>query len=324
MLFQLVTRIKIKKKSIIKSTRIFLSLWFVISNFLFGFPIDYFFKNPVIVHQASANTNTYDFSDCGSTCDTDTGWWASGDDVDQFPFNGSTANRNTHTEANDTDYTALATSDNSRLTPTNPDAGDKNFLWFEMTLTETASSIKQLDFTFEGYTNTTDSPFQMYVKTAAGAYETDASWTALSGLTNIVADTETTMTRTLKDNITDYIDANGMIVWAVYQTTAALTVNVDYVKLDVTYHPVDLEGYRWRNDDGSETGATWLANQDVNITQPTATNTRLRTLINSTSAADPSSNQYKLEYKRSTDSIYVPVETTNPTDVTPTIQSWSS
>ncbi len=324
MLFQQLAKIKLKKKILVKSTRFVLALWFIISNFLFGFPIDYILKTPVVIQQAKANSNTYDFTDCGSTCDTDTGWWASDDDVDQFPFGGVTANRNTHAEADDTNYSNMANSDDTYAVATNPSTGDEVFSWFEMTITETPSTIKQLDFTFEGYPNTTASPFQIYVKTAAGAYESDASWTALSGPTTIAAGTDTTITRTLKDNITDYIDGNGKIVWGVYQSVSALTVNIDYAKIDVTYHPVDLEGYRWRNDDGNETGATWLADQDSNITQPTATNTRLRTLINSTGTADPDTSQYKLEYKRSTDSTYVPVEVTTPTDVTPTIESWSS
>src|SRR5688572_25300593 len=49
---------------------------------------------------AFADTTTYDFATCAaaSNCDTSTATWASGDDVDVFPFGGDTANRNGHTE----------------------------------------------------------------------------------------------------------------------------------------------------------------------------------------------------------------------------------
>lgn len=83
--------------------------------------------------------------------------------------------------------------------------------------------------------------------------------------------------------------------------------------LDVTYttgsSTLEQEGYRWRADDGSETTATWLASQDTNITRAVSTNTRLRMLVNATN--DPSSNQYQLEYKLSTDSTYRKVLTAN-------------
>jgi hypothetical protein len=73
---------------------------------------------------------------------------------------------------------------------------------------------------------------------------------------------------------------------------------------------IEQEGFRWRADDGDEDGATWLANQDTDISRAPDTNTRLRTLINST--GDASSTQYQLEYKKSTDSIYTQVPLTTP------------
>lgn len=68
----------------------------------------------------------------------------------------------------------------------------------------------------------------------------------------------------------------------------------------------EQEGYRFRNDDGNESTATWLAAQDTAVTQPLSTNTRLRVLIDSPD--DPGSIQYQLEYKKSTDSTYKKVE----------------
>jgi hypothetical protein len=70
---------------------------------------------------------------------------------------------------------------------------------------------------------------------------------------------------------------------------------------------LEQEGYRWRNDDGNETGATWLENQDTPATFALDTGKRLRILVNAT--GDPANAKYRLEYKKSTDSQWqgVPV-----------------
>lgn len=62
---------------------------------------------------------------------------------------------------------------------------------------------------------------------------------------------------------------------------------------------LEQEGYRFRNDDGSESTATWLAGQDTAATVNTGTTFRLRVLVNATN--DPSSHGYKLQWKKSSD-----------------------
>jgi hypothetical protein len=44
----------------------------------------------------------------------------------------------------------------------------------------------------------------------------------------------------------------------------------------------EQEGYRWRNDDGSESAATWKASQDTTATTAVNNNVRVRFLINRT------------------------------------------
>ena len=65
---------------------------------------------------------------------------------------------------------------------------------------------------------------------------------------------------------------------------------------------IEQEGFRFRNDDGSETTATWKANQDTNITAPKNVNTRLRFVVNST--GDFSATQFQLEYRKSGESTW--------------------
>lgn len=65
------------------------------------------------------------------------------------------------------------------------------------------------------------------------------------------------------------------------------------------------EGFRFRNDDGSESAATWAAAQDAGATAATGTTVRVRVLVDAT--GDPAATQYQLETKLSTDSTWTPV-----------------
>jgi hypothetical protein len=58
---------------------------------------------------------------------------------------------------------------------------------------------------------------------------------------------------------------------------------------------LDQEGFRFRNDDGSESAATWMADQDTNVMLAADTTARLRVLINT--SLDPGSKNYQLEYR---------------------------
>ena len=69
---------------------------------------------------------------------------------------------------------------------------------------------------------------------------------------------------------------------------------------------LEQEGFRFRDDDGSESGATWLADQDTNILRDKNLNTRLRVIVNATQNPDP--KQYQLEYKKVTDASYQKVD----------------
>lgn len=59
------------------------------------------------------------------------------------------------------------------------------------------------------------------------------------------------------------------------------------------------EGYRWRNDDGSESTATFRQLQDVDDSIAKGINVRLRALIDA--IGDPASEQYQIEYKEDAD-----------------------
>jgi hypothetical protein len=58
----------------------------------------------------------------------------------------------------------------------------------------------------------------------------------------------------------------------------------------------ETEGFRWRDDDGSESAATWLQLQDVDESVAKETNIRLRVLTDTT--GDGGSVTRTLQYKR--------------------------
>ncbi len=68
----------------------------------------------------------------------------------------------------------------------------------------------------------------------------------------------------------------------------------------------EQEGFRFRNDDGSETGATWASAQDANLTAPLGAK-RLRLLANAT--GDPASAAYTLRYQKNGAGGYTAVPT---------------
>lgn len=91
-------------------------------------------------------------------------------------------------------------------------------------------------------------------------------------------------------------------------------VTMVWMEVDYTPATIEQEGFRFRDDDGSETTATWLANQDTNITRAKSTNTRLRLLLNAT--GNPDTRKYYLYYKLSTDGTYIPVPTSGSGPIT--------
>lgn len=60
---------------------------------------------------------------------------------------------------------------------------------------------------------------------------------------------------------------------------------------------LEQEGFRWYEDNGSESAASAAANQDTNITAAAGATKRLRMLVNAT--GDPATKQFKLQWKKS-------------------------
>ena len=68
---------------------------------------------------------------------------------------------------------------------------------------------------------------------------------------------------------------------------------------DAVVATIEQEGFRFRNDDGSESAATWKANQDTNITLAADTAFRLRFLLKATGNPDSINAQAEARVKPS-------------------------
>lgn len=83
--------------------------------------------------------------------------------------------------------------------------------------------------------------------------------------------------------------------------TLAVTETSDGVAVDALAR-LALEGFRFRNDNGSESAATWLAAQDSNVNIALDTSFRLRFLIDA--ANNPPPKGYRILYKKTTESTW--------------------
>jgi len=199
---------------------------------------------------ASDGVTIYNYGTCGSTCDTDSDWWASGDDVDQFPFGGTSANRNTHTEANDTQYSNLSKSDDTDYATSNPGSGDEVFAWFEMPIVEAPSRIYNIDLTWEaslsqGFFSTTDST--MWALRSGSNWANNASWDQLGGATSMWWSIEYTKTESITSDFSTYIGNDDILTWGVYSNRSSVYQNIDYVEAEVSYYE-DITGTVYTNE----------------------------------------------------------------------------
>lgn len=83
-----------------------------------------------------------------------------------------------------------------------------------------------------------------------------------------------------------------------YSPSSSFSIELDDITVDGTVADggtVEQEGFRFFNDDGSESASTGKAAQDANIIEDTETPVRLRVLLNGT--LDRGAENYRLEYR---------------------------
>lgn len=85
-----------------------------------------------------------------------------------------------------------------------------------------------------------------------------------------------------------------------YDVTTA-TMRVDDFEAGDLVDSLDQEGFRFRNDDGTETTATWSGEQDAGVTAAKGANLRLRVLVNASGDMPATVPLYKYRKQGETD-----------------------
>jgi len=87
------------------------------------------------------------------------------------------------------------------------------------------------------------------------------------------------------------------------------TTNMREMSWDGRYAlTLEQEGFRWREDDGSESTATWIAAQDTDITRPQDVTTRLRILVDADGVPNPPAQQFKIQSRKVGESVWQEIE----------------
>ncbi|MCX6746680.1 MAG: BspA family leucine-rich repeat surface protein [Candidatus Pacearchaeota archaeon] len=191
------------------------------------------------------------------------------DDIDIFPFALNMANRNTHVSQASANYTAIGVLDTNIQTSINPGTNDEIFWWFEMKVNENFNGITQINFTFVGNaTSTTDFSIWVLRKEGTGwKWADNNNWTQI-GLNESIGTTQTSFTRTLTSNFSDYINDSGWLTWGVYEYTSSASEYINYVEMNVSYSPnVNYySGIGWQVNVTVPAGLTGLQDLFVNAT----------------------------------------------------------
>ncbi len=159
-------------------------------------------------------------------------------DVDAFPFEGSSDNVNLKTEANDLEYVNISANNTAEWATADAGFLDEIFLWVEMKINELPGNINRIDLTFNGNTSNTSesgaSTHKIYVMKAGTDWTQNSSWVQVGSDMIIEPDVDTTMSRIISSDFSTYIDdADGKIIWAVYETTSSEFMNINYLEMTV-------------------------------------------------------------------------------------------
>ena len=135
-------------------------------------------------------------------------------------------NLNSKTEATEDEYNAIGNSDDSRWTTPDPGYRDEVFLWLEMYIEEAVEDIDNIELHFEGYLSSESANFSIWVRDLV-----NGEWDQIGTTESIATGADGTITRTITANIANYIDADGKIIWGVYESADSRSLNIDYVNM---------------------------------------------------------------------------------------------
>ncbi len=135
-------------------------------------------------------------------------------------------------EALNSQYTAISTSNDSHWTTNDPGFGDTQAFWAQFDIAETPANITQIDISVEGYQG--GSP-QAGRKAWLGIWVPDAPTPYWKTLEAAQKTADYTYSGTLTSNLEDYIDGTGKLNIILYNEDQNDPLLIDYVNVDVTF-----------------------------------------------------------------------------------------
>jgi hypothetical protein len=133
-------------------------------------------------------------------------------------------------------------------------------------------------------------------------------WISVSTNSSAAANTDFDLAANINSNVSEYYDGSDWIYWRVYQESGNQNLKTDYfgANFSAPTPVVEQIHYRWRNDDGSESLATWLEAEDTG--SPTlgaafgiGSSSRLRLAVTNSGSGSATNYRYRLEYASSND-----------------------
>lgn len=199
-------------------------------------------------------TSTYNYNGVTTGSTNASAWF---NDVDQFLYGGLTANRNTHVAFTNTQYTNIASSDNTYATSVDPGASDEIVADFMFMITQNISRITNINFTTESRVGIAGTSSRaIYVLQSGAAYQTNSNWLSLGSCSG-ASNTDLTCTQSLTSGFSTYINSGtGRIDWSAYLDVSSEINYYDYAEMVVSY----------LDDPDTDAVGSWTTYENVSFT----------------------------------------------------------
>lgn len=172
--------------------------------------------------------------------------------------------------------------------------------------TKNATNTDAMTMTWDGQSSVSAASNPVYLQVYR--FGTANAWVTVATNTTAVADNDFAISATLNSYLTEYYDANNLTYWRIYQSTGTQILRTDSFSAVFSSSTPETRQihYRWRYDNGNETGATWREGEDEgDPTGATANldkgaNIRLRFAIANLGGGTATNSIFRLEYASTT------------------------
>lgn len=138
-------------------------------------------------------------------------------------------------------------------------------------------------------------------------YGSPDQWLTVASNTTENLDTDFTLTASLNSGLSSYYGADNWSYWRVYQGSGSQSLKTDYFNFATSAPVAETKQlhFRWRNDNGSQTAATWREAEDLGdpsgstVALEKGEKIRLRLAVGNYGGGSASNYAYRLEYATS-------------------------